>query len=73
MKPLQILGLVLLIAGLLALFYGGFTYTKDTHDAKLGPLELHVNEKEHVNVPVWAGVVMAAGGAALLVSRRARA
>jgi hypothetical protein len=68
MKPLQLFGVILLIAGLLALAYGGFTYTKQTHDVKLGPLEMQVNEKQHVNVPLWAGIAMAVGGGVLLAS-----
>ena len=57
----KILGIVLIVAGALALAYGGFTYTKDSHDVKLGPIQFTVKEKETVNVPVWAG----AGGIAL--------
>jgi len=38
------------------LVYGSFTYTKETHEAKIGPLEMAVKERETVNVPVWAGV-----------------
>jgi len=73
MKPITILGLVLVIAGVLALAYGGFTYTKETHDIELGPIELQVTEKERVNVPLWAGVIAALGGAALLAFGRSRA
>jgi LPXTG-motif cell wall-anchored protein len=47
---------ILIIAGILGLAYGGFTYIKATHKATLGPLELTVNDKQTVNVPVWAGV-----------------
>jgi len=58
-------------AGLLSLVYGGFTYTKETQAAKLGPIELTVNEQRTVNVPVWAGVAaIVAGGALLLVSNK---
>ena len=67
MRIPKILGVVLLIAGTLCLVYKGFTYTKETHEAKLGPLELQVKEKEHVNIPVWAGVAMIAAGGLLLV------
>jgi hypothetical protein len=49
------------------LVYGSFSYTKDTHDLKLGPLELSVKEKQTVNVPVWAGVGAIVVGAALLI------
>ena len=67
METRKILGIVLLAAGILALAYRGFTYTKETHEANLGPLHMEVKEKEHVDIPVWAGVGLAAAGAALLV------
>jgi TRAP-type C4-dicarboxylate transport system permease small subunit len=65
---MRLVGIVLLVAGILALVYGGFSYTKQTHDAKIGPLEISVAEKQQVNVPVWAGVVMAVVGGGLLLS-----
>ena len=63
----KLLAIALIVAGVLGLAYGSFSYTKETHDAKLGPIELSVKEKETVNVPVWAGVVAIGAGAALLV------
>jgi hypothetical protein len=63
---------VLLLAGVLGLVYGGFTYTKDTHRATLGPLELSVQEKETVNVPGWAGVGAIMLGAILLIVPKTR-
>ena len=69
MSATKVLGLVLLLAGVLGLLYGGFTYTRDTHTAKLGPVELTVKEKDTVNIPVWAGVcAMLAGGALMIFS-----
>jgi drug/metabolite transporter (DMT)-like permease len=70
MSPVKIVGIVLIVAGALALAYGGFSYTRDTHSAKLGPLELKVKEKEQVNVPQWAGVGAIALGVVLLVAGR---
>jgi hypothetical protein len=68
MNALKIAAVVLIVAGVLGLVYGSFSYTKDTHEAKLGPLELSVTEKETVNIPVWAGVgAIVIGGALLLV------
>jgi hypothetical protein len=67
MKPLQIVGIVLIAAGLLAVVYRGFSYTKDTHSADLGPVELRVEERQSVPVPLWAGIVAIAAGAGLLV------
>jgi len=66
MSALKVVGLILVAAGLLGLLYGGFTYTKDTHDLKIGPIELSVKEKQSVNVPVWAGVGAIVVGAVLL-------
>jgi hypothetical protein len=67
MSALKIVGIVLIVAGILGLVYGGFSFTKDTHQAKIGPLELQVKEKETVNIPVWAGVGAIVIGAALLL------
>ena len=63
---MKLIGIVLLVAGILALVYRGFSYTQEKHDAKIGPVEIQVNEKKHVDVPVWAGIGAVAVGAALL-------
>jgi hypothetical protein len=70
MSAVKILGIVLIVAGALGLVYGGFTYTKETHEAKLGPIELSVKDKETVNVPVWAGVGALVAGVILLFVRK---
>ena len=67
---MRMIAIVLLAAGVLALAYGGFSYTKQTHDAKVGPLEISVTEKQRVNVPVWAGVVLVVAGAGLLLTQK---
>ena len=67
---MRLIAIVLLAAGVLALVYGGFSYTKQTHDAKLGPLEISVTEKQRVNVPVWAGVILIVAGAAVLLTQK---
>ena len=67
MNAVKIAGIVLIVAGVLGLAYGSFSYTKETHEAKLGPIELSVKDKETVNVPVWAGVgAIVIGGVLLL-------
>lgn len=66
MSRLRIVGLVVLIVGILGLLYGGFTYTKETHDAELGPIEIRVQDRERVNIPVWAGVAATVIGGGLL-------
>jgi len=67
MSSTKIAAIILIIAGALALAYGGFTYTKETHDVKLGPIELSVKEKKTVNIPMWAGIgAIVLGGVLLL-------
>ena len=71
MNSIKIAAIVLMAAGVLGLVYGSFSYTKETHQAKLGPIELSVQEKERVNIPVWAGVgAIAIGGVLLLLGGR---
>ncbi len=62
----KLVGIVLIVVGVLALVYGGFSFTKETTQAKLGPLELTVKEKQNVNVPVWVGAGAIVAGIALL-------
>jgi hypothetical protein len=63
--------IVLIVAGVLGLVYGSFSYTKETHETKIGPLELSVKEKETVNIPVWAGIgAIVVGGALLLLGSK---
>jgi TRAP-type C4-dicarboxylate transport system permease small subunit len=69
MNTLRGLALALVAAGVLALVYGGFTYTKKTHETKIGPVEFSVKEKGTVNVPLWAGVGAIVVGGALLFAR----
>jgi uncharacterized membrane protein YidH (DUF202 family) len=66
MNATKLIAIVLIAAGVLGLVYGSFSYTKETHQAKLGPIELSVKEKQTVNVPVWAGVGAIVAGVVLL-------
>ena len=68
MNVIKLFGLLLVVAGILALVYGGFSYTKESHETKIGPLELAVKDKKTVDVPVWAGVgAIVIGGVLVLV------
>jgi hypothetical protein len=67
MNSLKITAIVLIVAGALALAYGGFSYTRETHDADLGPIHMSIKDKERVNIPVWAGVGAVVLGGVLLV------
>jgi hypothetical protein len=66
MSPVRTIGVVRIVAGVLALAYGGFSYTKETHEAKLGPIELSVKQKQDVNIPEWAGVAAIVVGGLLV-------
>jgi uncharacterized membrane protein YidH (DUF202 family) len=69
MKGTQLAAVILIIAGVLGLAYGGFTYTKKSEQIKLGPIELTVKDKQTVNIPAWLGAAAIIGGMLLLVIR----
>jgi hypothetical protein len=67
MNTIRIIAIVLMMAGALGLAYGSFSYTKKTDEVKLGPIELSIQEKQTVNIPIWAGIgAIAIGGLLLL-------
>ena len=71
MNAMRLVGAVLLVLGLAGLLTGGFSFTKDTTQAKLGPLELTVKEKETINVPQWLSLgAMVLGGVVLVLGFR---
>jgi TRAP-type C4-dicarboxylate transport system permease small subunit len=70
MDALKILAIILIVGGGLGLVYGGFSYTKETHTADIGPLQLSVKDKQRVNIPLWAGLGALIGGGVLLVVPR---
>jgi len=71
MSAIKIVALLLILAGVLGLAYGKFSYTKETHQATIGPLEMSVKDTETVNVPIWAGVgAIVAGGLLLLMPEK---
>jgi len=68
MNMVKVVGIVLIVAGLLGVIFSSFSFTKETHEAKLGPIELSIKEKQTVNVPVWASVAAIVVGGLLLVA-----
>ena len=72
MNAVKIAAIVLILAGVLGLAYGSFSYTKETHEAKLGPIEFSVKDKQTVNVPVWAsvGAIVISGALLLFGSKK---
>lgn len=67
MNSIKLVAIALIVAGVLGLAYGGFSYTKDTTVVKLGPIEVSAKEKQIVNVPLWAGIGAIVVGGLLLV------
>ena len=67
MSGIKLIGIILIVLGILGLVYGGFSYTKEKREAHIGPIEFSVEEKERVNVPMWAGVGAIVVGAGLLL------
>ncbi len=70
MNAVKLAAIALIVAGILGLAYGSFSYTKETHGVKLGSLELSVKDKQTVNLPVWAGVGAIVAGGVLLFWRK---
>ncbi|NLB83750.1 MAG: hypothetical protein GX791_05840 [Synergistaceae bacterium] len=73
MKPFKMIGVILILAGIFGLIYGGFSFTEETHDAKVGPVEISVKEKNRISVPTWASAgAIVVGGAVLFMGGRSR-
>ena len=70
MNPIRVIALILVIGGVLGLAYGGFSYTKENHEAKIGPLDISVQEKQTINIPLWVGIGAIVVGGVLLLSPR---
>ena len=70
MSPIRILAILLIVGGGLGLAYGNFSYTKETHEAQIGSLELSIEDKETVHIPQWLGAAAIGGGILLLLFDR---
>lgn len=71
MNAKSLVAVALLVAGVVGLLYGGFTYTKDTTVVKLGSMEISAQEKQTINFPLWASVgALVAGGVLLVFGNR---
>jgi len=67
MNITRLIGIILIVCGIAALATGGFSFTQEKQAAKIGPLELKVNEEKHVGFPAWASVVAIVAGGALVI------
>jgi hypothetical protein len=71
MKLVKVVGVLLIVAGVLGVVFNSFSFTKETHELKLGPIELSVKEKQAVDIPVWASVgAIVVGGLLLVLGNR---
>jgi multidrug transporter EmrE-like cation transporter len=71
MNTTKIAALVLIVVGVVGLLYGGVTYTRETHHAKIGSIDMSMHEDRTVNFPVWVGVgALLVGGILLFVPRK---
>lgn len=71
MNAMKTAALILIVLGILSLVYGGFSYTNETHEAKLGPIELTVKDRKTVNIPIWVGIgAIVIGGVMLLGNKK---
>ena len=71
MNGIKVLAIILIVAGVLGLVYGGFSYTRRSGTTSIGPIELAVNKTERIPVPLWAGIgAIAIGGGLLLVRKK---
>ncbi len=68
MNATKLIGALLIVAGVLGLAFGGFSFTKQTHQAQIGPIAITSSERENVNIPLWASVIVIAAGAGILIS-----
>ena len=66
MNVTRIIGVVLIVCGVLGVVFSSFSFTKETHEIKLGPIELAVMEKETVNIPIWASIAASVVGGVLV-------
>jgi len=67
MNAVKVIGIILIVAGLIGLATGGFSYTKETHKADIGPIHIAVEDKQQVNIPLWARLGAIVVGVVLLV------
>jgi hypothetical protein len=70
MSLVKMIAVVLITLGVIGLVYGNITYTKESHETKVGPIELSIKDKETISIPIWAGVGSIAFGSMLLLLGR---
>jgi uncharacterized membrane protein HdeD (DUF308 family) len=72
MKPLVIVGILLIVLGVFALAYEGITYTRTERVIDLGPLKVDAKREKTIPLPPILGALSLVGGVALLIASRRR-
>ena len=68
MKPAGIVGIILIVVGIIALAYGGFSFTQHKKDVDLGPVEIGHTEEHSVPLPPILGALALVGGIVLVIA-----
>jgi hypothetical protein len=68
MKPVAILGVLLIVAGLVALAYQSISYTRREKVIDIGPIKATAERERTVPLPPVVGIVAVAAGVALVVA-----
>ena len=68
MKPAGIIGIVLIVIGIIALAYGGFTYTKREKVLDLGPIQATAEKQKTIPFPPVLGGICLVGGIVLVIA-----
>jgi hypothetical protein len=71
MRPLALIGIVLLVAGGIVLAMGGFGFTKEREEVDVGPIEVAAERRGFVP-PIVGGIAMVVGAVMLVAARRAK-
>jgi hypothetical protein len=73
MKPATIVGIILIIIGIIGFAIGGFSFTHEKQDAKIGPLNIEHKQTETVPIPpILSGIALVGGIALVVVGAKSR-
>ena len=67
MKPVTVLGIVLVILAIVGFSVGGFSFTHEKKDVDLGPVQISHDQKKNVSIPPAMGWIALVGGIGLIV------
>ncbi|HEX3666930.1 MAG TPA: hypothetical protein VHU23_17035 [Rhizomicrobium sp.] len=70
MRPVALVGILLVMIGVAALLFGHFEYSDTKPVLKAGPLQVNATEQHSVDIPLIAGIVILVAGVGLIVAGR---